>query len=274
MPQISNKIIESIFGRDKQRDTPQKSEQPDFSHLASDALGDSIVSRLLTEIGLIGEKFGPDARRFDIERAAVFIDSFLSADYCRQHMPFAHPCETKEGFLRHAMKRCPLPTGQILEFGVFSGTTIRWIAETFPESLVVGFDTFEGLPADWHTRIKKGSFDHAGKAPLNLPANVRLVQGLFDDTLPDFVAQNKEPLRLLHIDSDLYESARSVFTHVKHLIVPGTVIVFDEYFNYLGWQRGEFKAFQEVVRELKIDYEYIGYTRYSESVSLRVNKIG
>ena len=42
-------------------------------------------------------------------------------------------------------------------------------------------------------------------------------------------------------------------------IVPGTVIQFDEYFNYPGWQDGEYKAFKEFVESRDVEFEYLGY---------------
>jgi len=53
-------------------------------------------------------------------------------------------------------------------------------------------------------------------------------------------------------------------------IVPGTVIVFDEYFNFPGWQQDEFRAWQEFVAEHKIKYEYLGFVSSHQEVCLRV----
>ena len=41
-------------------------------------------------------------------------------------------------------------------------------------------------------------------------------------------------------------------------IVPGTVIVFDEYFGNPSWREDEFRAFQEFVDEFNREYEYLG----------------
>ena len=48
----------------------------------------------------------------------------------------------------------------------------------------------------------------------------------------------------LHIDSDLYSSARTVLFLLHEQIVSGTIIEFDEYFNYPNWKQHEYKAFQ------------------------------
>jgi len=48
------------------------------------------------------------------------------------------------------------------------------------------------------------------------------------------------------------------------------VIVFDEFFNYPGWQDGEFKAFIEWVDENKVNYEYIAVVTNHEQVAVRI----
>jgi hypothetical protein len=48
-----------------------------------------------------------------------------------------------------------------------------------------------------------------------------------------------------------------VFEHVKFR--NGTVIVFDEYFNYPAWKDGEYKAFTEFLAEHRAAAECIGF---------------
>jgi hypothetical protein len=42
--------------------------------------------------------------------------------------------------------------GNILEFGVYKGTTINLITKHFLNEIVWGVDSFEGLPEDWITQ--------------------------------------------------------------------------------------------------------------------------
>ena len=102
--------------------------------------------------------------------------------------------------------------------------------------------------------------------------NCELWVGWFNETLPGFVkdVQQKQPVALLHVDCDLYSSTVTVLNELKKNIVPGTVIVFDEYLNYPGWQLDEFKAWQEFVKANKIKYEYIGYVSKHQKVAVRV----
>jgi predicted O-methyltransferase YrrM len=105
--------------------------------------------------------------------------------------------------------------------------------------------------------------------------NVELIVGWFDKTLPTFAESHKtESLALLHVDCDLYSSTKTIFALLAGHVVPGTVIVFDEYFNYPGWPLHEYKAFQEFVSLRKIKYEYIGLVPSHQQVAVRVLNIG
>ena len=160
--------------------------------------------------------------------------------------------------------------GLYLEFGVYTGTTINHIARRIKQT-VHGFDAFEGLPEDWRG-VPAGKFSLKGEPPTDLRENVELHVGWFDQTLPDFLNKHPDPVSLLHVDCDLYSSTRTVLRTLVDRIVPGTIIVFDEYFNYPGWREHEFKAFQEFVSEYAISYEYLGYSARGYSVAVKIIK--
>ena len=160
-------------------------------------------------------------------------------------------------------------SGLVLEFGVATGRTLNHFARIFDRQVVHGFDSFEGLPENWTSRMPKGFFKRN-----NLPKvrdNCKLHVGWFDETLPPFKKEIKDqPIQLLHVDCDLYSSTVTILTALRKNIVPGTVIVFDEYFNYPGWQLDEFRAWQEFVAKNAIKYEYIGYVSRHQKVAVRV----
>jgi predicted O-methyltransferase YrrM len=133
--------------------------------------------------------------------------------------------------------------GLVLEFGVAQGGTINHLAKLFEPRAVYGFDSFNGLPEAWSS-YPVGAF--AGE-PLSIPHNVRLVRGLFDDTLDDFLELLPDPAAFVHVDCDLYRSTKTVLDKLERRLVPGTVIVFDEFHGYPGWQEHEFKAWTEFV---------------------------
>ena len=76
-------------------------------------------------------------------------------------------------------------------------------------------------------------------------------------------------MAFIHVDCDLYESTRCVLELLEDRIVPGTIIVFDEYFNYPNWQEHEFRAFQELVARRHMEYQYLGYARFQVSVKIK-----
>lgn len=158
--------------------------------------------------------------------------------------------------------------GLILEFGVFQGTSLNRIAGQVQGHKVYGFDSFLGLPEDWILPgFHKGYF--SSPTLQKFPENVELVVGLFEDTLPDFVKAHSEPISLMHVDCDVYSSTKTIFRHLASQIVVGTIIMFDEYMNYPGWENHEFKAFQEYIVESGKDYEYVSCSA-QEQVSVRM----
>ena len=51
-------------------------------------------------------------------------------------------------------------------------------------------------------------------------------------------------------------------------ITHGTIIVFDEFYNYLGWKYGEYKAFIEFINETKKHFSYIGYGQEQVAITI------
>jgi hypothetical protein len=158
--------------------------------------------------------------------------------------------------------------GEILEFGVYQGGSISYLSNKFKNNTLYGFDSFEGLPERWRIGFDKGAFNLNGQLP-SVPNNVVLIKGWFDESLPIFLEQNCIlKVGLLHVDCDLYSSTKDIFRMLEDKIFTGTVIIFDEYFNYDGWQNGEFKAFQEFISDKKFTYDYIAFNSNHEQVAL------
>jgi len=162
--------------------------------------------------------------------------------------------------------------GLMLEFGVADGASLRYLASRVSRPFH-GFDSFEGLPEHWSgTFERKGKFTRAGALP-PVPANVRLHPGWFEDTLPHFLAERgSEPVAFVHVDCDIYASTAAVFRHLRERLKPGVVLVFDEYFNYPNWQRHEWRAFQEFVRDTGTGYTYLGFAQKNGHVAVRLGE--
>ena len=157
------------------------------------------------------------------------------------------------------------PEGLHMEFGVRSGTTINHIARQLPDKTVYGFDSFEGLPEDWSGWMQvKGSF--GGEGIPKVEPNVDLVKGWFDQSLPDFLQGNTQNIAFVHVDSDLYSSAKTILSELSPHIKPGTIVVFNEYFNYPNWREHEFRALQEFNQRSELDYEYLCWGKFEVAI--------
>jgi hypothetical protein len=210
--------------------------------------------------------------RFDVERVSNIIATFSSAEFMLKNFPKALNCRHFRALLAESAKNSKID-GLIVEFGVHNGNTITMIANAFPQP-VYGFDSFHGLPEDWTSTHRTGRFSMEGKPPPNLPANVNLEIGLFHDTIDGFLDRNPGPIKLMHIDSDLYSSAKFVLEKTVARIIPGTVIIFNDFFNYPGWENGEAKAWSEFTEQYKAEFEYIGWASQESGVAVLVTKAG
>jgi tetratricopeptide (TPR) repeat protein len=157
--------------------------------------------------------------------------------------------------------------GLILEFGVRHGNSISQLAKLANQP-IHGFDSFEGIPEDWHDE-SKGSYSTKGVIP-KVPSNVTLHQGWFDQTLPRFLAEHTEPVRLINIDCDIYTSTKTVLDLLAPRIESGTVMIFDEYIGNQYWREDEFKAFQEAVKTYGWNYEYLSFSFFTKQVSIKI----
>lgn len=147
----------------------------------------------------------------------------------------------------------------ILDLGVYKGASTRQLAKIFPENTIHGFDSFEGLPEDWTHALQDDFGDVAGKLP-NVPGNVRLYKGWFEDSLPAWREENaNQPIGILRVDCDIYSSTKTILDVLGDLLVSGTWIVFDELIGYRGWQHHEYKAFSEYLEHTPFEVEYLAY---------------
>ena len=145
------------------------------------------------------------------------------------------------------LRDCPI---DFFEFGVWKGNSLRqWtLINIHPESRFYGFDSFEGIPEDWKHPIgkhPKGSWTAGGALPDIKDHRVRFIKGYFQDTLSGFISDNKlsSRRRVIHCDADLYSSTLYVLVTMHPLILPGTIIIFDEFNSVMD----EFRAFSDYV---------------------------
>ncbi|NQV86878.1 MAG: class I SAM-dependent methyltransferase, partial [Woeseiaceae bacterium] len=186
-------------------------------------------------------------------------------EYVKANMVDAPYFEKHPELVKYVLDRVEA-TGLYLEFGVGRGKSMRWIAAAV-DSTVHGFDSFEGIQEHWNGN-PIGAF--AQKKMPKVPANVEFHVGYFDATLPAFLESHPEPIAFLHVDCDLYSSTVTLFDLLGTRLQPGSIILFDEYYNFHRWQQHEFKAFQEFVAKSGMTYEYIAYSVTGQQAAVRV----
>ncbi|HEX4343134.1 MAG TPA: class I SAM-dependent methyltransferase [Verrucomicrobiae bacterium] len=193
-----------------------------------------------------------------------------TVDYVERYMVDVDSVGSKKELLTKAFQVADTSKDRlVLEFGVFMGYSINHLAK-LTDKTIYGFDSFEGLPERWRDTCEKGAFA-VPKLP-KVRKNVTLVKGWFNETLPDFLKANPGVVGYMHVDSDLYSSARTVLELLEPRLKPGSVIVFDDYFNYSGWQEGEYKAFMEFLERTGLDCEFIGYHRNEQHVAMMLKE--
>lgn len=164
--------------------------------------------------------------------------------------------------VRHvARRRIP---GAVVECGVWRGgslmaAALALLAEGDGERMLIGYDTFAGMVApgpedvshDGETaaaqlaRARPGRGVWCRAALDDVRANlartgyaaerVRLVPGPVERTLPAEAPPG--PIALLRLDTDWYASTRHALEQLYPRLVPGGILVIDDYGHWLGARR-------------------------------------
>jgi O-methyltransferase len=186
-----------------------------------------------------------------------------------------------------------LVEGDILEFGCYTGRSLALLALAdrcdrenpvhpvpFPRR-VVGFDSFNGLPANEHPRWKTGVF----RTNHSWHPTARQGEAVTPRTVLDlFVACGLEAPTIqvgefstvpadcgrgaiVHVDCDLLESARSALHAAAPVLQRGTVLLFDDWFNFRADPEcGEQRAMREFLGETGIQVvEYATYATFAKA---------
>jgi Macrocin-O-methyltransferase (TylF) len=176
---------------------------------------------------------------------------------------------TRKQVIDAAVERVAAVEGDILEFGVYQGDSLRWFADRFPDRHVYGFDSFEGLPKGWERSPQ-------GKFKTNLPnidmPNVTLVKGLFEESLPRFLKEWSGRISIVHVDCVLYESTLACLEPLIPHVQVGTVVVFDEYYNYENFAHHEWLAWREVRTKHGLQASCVAYD--GRRAAFRITELG
>jgi O-methyltransferase len=155
------------------------------------------------------------------------------------------------------------------EFGVAAGDSLKvWCGiHSHPKSRFFGFDSFHGLPTDWKKGREKGCFSTGGKPPKIDDPRVVFVPGLFQESLPGFLAgfQQASPI-LIHNDSDLYSSTLFCLATLNRFIVMDTIIIFDEFYDALH----EYRALCDYCEAFQRSYKIVAATLRFNQVTVQI----
>ncbi len=189
-----------------------------------------------------------------------------SVRFILKNCPRATACRSPKKLMDIAINAVGT-NGAYLEFGVFKGASINYIARKKHDKKIYGFDSFEGLQEAW-AHNPKYSFSLGGKLP-KVKNNVILCKGYFEKTLPEWLEKHDDKIAFLHIDCDLYSSTKTIFDCLKERLQAGTVIVFDDYFNFPGWEEDAHRVFTDFTKETKLRFEYLGYSYKELAIIIR-----
>jgi len=169
--------------------------------------------------------------------------------------------------------------GDVLEFGVFKGAslarllTFRSLLEAEASRRIWGFDAFGRFPRGgvesesdlaFVERFESAGGDGysaeeiSGYLEAKSFANFELVPGLVHETVPAVLERRPElRVALLHLDLDVYEPTVVVLDLLADRVVPGGLIVVDDYCAVEGATRAIDEACRErgwTVRKLPLNH--------------------
>lgn len=207
----------------------------------------------------------PIGRLFPRSRVPLLVGAGHGNDLCASHAE-------RRALWRYALSFVEDETLPWAEFGVGAGETLDWFSWHKPlGNIVLGFDSFEGIPEPWLTHPQ----GHWRSEPyVSDRDDVVIVRGAFDESLrrPEVLERLGPRIAFAHIDCDLYSSTRTVFDAVAPFLGNGSVLVFDEFYGYLGWERQEGGAFLDFCKARSVAFEYLARTSWQ--VAVRIVDIG
>jgi O-methyltransferase len=134
------------------------------------------------------------------------------------------------------------PPGAFVEVGVYQGGSaevLHGLAQEQGRALFL-FDTFCGIPFRGEDdRHVVGDFADTSMADVaRLCPQAVIVAGVFPASLVE-----TGPVAFVHADADQYQSTRDICTHLAPRMVPGGVMLFDDFAHLDGCRRAVVESF-------------------------------
>lgn len=188
-------------------------------------------------------------------------------DYENAFYWFSSPSRLDKALAHYELyKRIVDLPGHVMEFGVYKAASLirlasfRRLLETETSRKIVGFDAFGTFPhAEGESDADAAfisSFESEAGDGLTLEQveailahkgfkNVELVGGNIGETLPAWLDSHPETqIALLHVDTDVYSPSKTAIEHCWDRLVPGGLLVLDDY----NAVEGETRAVNELLR--------------------------
>lgn len=211
---------------------------------------------------LTPSRFMAELQRQSMIKSAEYMMSrtpqpeYVSSDYPETMESFVNA----KTLMRERAANDTCVDGFVAEYGVDKGHSFIQLCGLFEDDTVYGFDSFEGLEDNgkWKGNIThQDTFRNGGKILFDVPSNGEIVPGWFDDTLP---TQGYDKLRakFINIDCDNCDASMLVMEHVRPYLVPGSVVVLDDYFCQFNFEiNSQFSAWKTFTEKHGISYDYI-----------------
>ena len=158
-------------------------------------------------------------------------------------------------------------TRPFYEFGVWNGVSFQYLINTFKKGF--GFDTFSGLPEDWHHEPKGSYSSYQGVPKIE---GGEFIVGKFEDTLQDFFDTERPKASLINFDADLYSSTICALNYANKVIDDKTILIFDELIMNENWEKDELKALNEFCYNSGFSFEVIAFSFSTKQVAIKLKK--
>jgi len=150
-------------------------------------------------------------------------------------LPFTSHYKTFHEFLTNDEVR--KLRGAMIEFGTAQGGSSRELARLAPSRSLYTFDVMTGLDKrdfdptlDNRSEVGYGKWTVTPDQWLHLYPNVEFIGGRLEESLPTFGATHPdERFVLAYVDVNTYKSTSEAFDFIRNRMIPGGLIVVDDY---------------------------------------------
>lgn len=75
-------------------------------------------------------------------------------------------------------------------------------------------------------------------------------------------------INFVHIDVDTYETSKFVLEKIKPHLLKDSIILFDELYNFSGWDVGEYKSLIEIFHDN--EYRFLSFAKDGRQAVIQI----